>query len=54
MSAVARVAVLPTSPVAYGWFRAVPAPDQGASRCARTDRVTAVTGPFVSSIEERQ
>ena len=54
MSAVPRVAVRPTSPVAYGWFRAAPAPGQRPSRSARTDRVIAVNGPFVSSIEERQ
>ena len=54
MSAVARVAVPPRSPVAYGWFRAATAEELRPSRSARTDRVFAVNGLFVSSIEERQ
>ena len=51
--AAARVAVPPPGPVAYGWFRARTGSGQRPSRSARTDRVAAVNGSFVSSIEER-
>jgi hypothetical protein len=49
----ARVAAPPPGRVAYGWFRAGSALEQCLSRSARTDRVIAVNGPSVSSIEER-